>query len=123
MGAVKTAFLAELDKFNNQKYNALQYDADVILNEVDAPYTVHHGKNAVISYLNTIQQPLWPKLKVNPNTIDETISGTNGQVTGSDGSYQDSSTANSTPFRVRYVFNFRLTNGVWLVTSGSATRV
>jgi hypothetical protein len=129
MGVLKNTFLRELNKFNNGQYNNLILHSEVVMNEVDAPYGTHYGVNNVLSYLNTYQKARRPKLVVDPNTIVESPpslrGATHGQVSGTDGAYQDNSLQQppSTPFPVRYIFNFRKENNKWLLINATATRV
>src|SRR5579863_1205473 len=140
MGILKDSFLKALDKFDRQLYsgaNGLEplLHTEVIMNEVDAPYGIHSGRDNVITYLNTTQAKRGPTLSVDTNTLAESPAapGSHGQVSGIDGFYRDNSLRYqdaqgiwhdpSTPFRVRYIFNLRMEAGNWLIINATATRI
>lgn len=138
MGALKDAFIVALNQFNQgapyDPLGPLMHD-EVIMNEVDFPYCRHCGKVNVINYLNNSQTKQKPKLIVNLNTINEDpnhlVGATYGQVSGTDGLYQDNSVAYEDPpgtnhpisgkIPVRYIFTFILQNNVWLILNATAT--
>jgi len=136
MGAIATAFYTALDEFNAGNYNGLTslMHTEVILNEVDYPYTPHQGNTVVATYLNNNQAARRPQLMI--DNLTETVLNTNpshGQVTGA-GHYQDNSIAYtdadgirhavSAPLPVRFVFNLRSdASGNWLIINGTATLV
>ena len=70
MGALRDAFLKELNKFNNGDYSNLVLHPEVIMNEVDPPYGIHCGKKDVIDYLNQYQTAPFPKLFADPDDLD-----------------------------------------------------
>lgn len=140
MAILKHSFLKELHKFNKGDYYDLTLHPEVIMNEVDAPYTPHSTYEGVIDYLVTYQADRLPQLIPDPdppapdpkNLVESppSLSGaTHGQVSGN-GTYQDSSVPYkdplgkrhpaSTPFKVRFIFNFKLENGVWLIINATA---
>lgn len=126
-GVLTTLFIQQLGYFNAGNYNALtaSLHPNAIMNEVDWPYGVHLGASNIVSYLNTSQATSNPQLVVNPSTIQESIFGDHGQVTGSDGVFWDKgpSTASPTePVLVRYVFHYRLVSSNWLLISATATK-
>ncbi len=138
MGAIQDAFTAALAKFNAGLYDELSHflHREVILNEVDSPYTPHQGATKVINYLKSRQANKLPQLK--PGTIHQVPqdpiphNATHGQVSG-EATYQD----NSIPYidnngvlhpasgkpPVRYVFNFRFEQDRWLLINGTAVLV
>jgi hypothetical protein len=137
MGALKELFMKELDKFNKGHYRHLTLHPEVIMNEVDAPYTPHSTSTGVIAYLVHYQADRLPQLvpDLDPAKLVESpasLSGaTHGQLSGS-GTYQDNSIPYddppgmthpaSKPFPVRFIFNFKLESGIWLIINATAWR-
>jgi hypothetical protein len=145
MGALRDAFLKELNKFNNGDYSNLVLHPEVIMNEVDPPYGIHCGKKDVIDYLNQYQTAPFPKLFADPDDLDNPPGFTpslyespyspnsHGQVSGIC-YYQDNSVtymddqgvhAQSQPYLVRYIFNLRYDDGsgAWLLINATATKM
>jgi len=127
MGTLTSIFRRELTKFNNGDYANLVFHPEVIMNEVDSPYGVHCGSDAVIDYLIQSQTAKNPQLSViTINEHPQDLAGkTHGQVSGEDATYQDDINKQGKLYPVRYIFNFRYdpTSNTWLIINATATAI